>query len=303
MNFDTIFTVKNDDLDRLDPTAATLFFRELLWAEARRIGIEVSKINVSSRVDVPDGGIDATVDDVQISGGSAIIKLGKTGYQIKSGARFKPWQKSEIRKALFGDRTPLNRENLGTSIRVCLEAEGTYVLVCTGIDLVDSQQRDAVRYIKEYLQQCDYSQPKVEVWSQNNLIGFLKSFPSLAMRVNRREGAAFQTHNSWARNADMQVQYVPGQAQEDLIENIQKELQRNDDTIHVQVWGEPGIGKTKLVLEATKTEDLSPLVIYCSASQFRDSVLMNDLLRDDNQFSTILVIDECDPERPIIYLE
>ena len=296
MNFDTIFTVKNDDLDRLDPTAATLFFRELLWAAARRIGIEISKINVSSRINIPDGGVDATVDDAQFSTDSGIIKPGKTSYQIKSGQSFEPWQEAEIKNALFGDRTPPNKQNLGESVRACLDVNGAYVLVCTGKDLVDTQHRSARNHIKEYLKQCGYMQPKVDVWSQNNLIAFLKIFPSLAMCINGREGMAFQSHISWAQNAEMRVQFVPGQEQEILIANIQNELRRDDDTVHVRVLGAPGIGKTKVVLEATRADDLSPLVIYCAASQFRDSNLMNDILRDDNEFSAVLVIDECDAE-------
>ena len=140
------------------------------------------------------------------------------------------------------------------------------------------------------------SAPQVDVWSQNNLIGFLKFFPSLALWVTRRDNAQFQTHSSWSQDANMQVPFFPGQPQNELIANIQNELRRNDDTVHIRVWGEPGIGKTKLVLEATKTEDVSPLVIYCLASQFRDSALMNELLRDDNHFSAVVVIDECDPD-------
>ena len=296
MNFENIFTVKNEDLNRLNPEKAVQFFSELLWAEAWRIGIERSKINVSGRVNVPDGGVDATVDEVQVATGQGIIKPGTTSYQIKSGKTFQPSQEAVIKAELFGEGNAANKENLGKSIRARLEAEGTYVLVCTGIDLVDSQQRDAVRYIKEYLQQCGYPQPKVEVWSPNNLIGFLKSFPSLALRVNGRGGAAFQTHSSWARDGDMRVKYMRGQSQVEKIANIQNGLRQNEDTIHLRVWGEPGIGKTKLVLEATKSEDLSALVIYCAASQFRDSVLMNQLLRDDNPFSAVLVLDECDPD-------
>jgi len=38
MNRANIFTVTNEDLDRLDPAEAVRFFRELLWAEARRLG-------------------------------------------------------------------------------------------------------------------------------------------------------------------------------------------------------------------------------------------------------------------------
>ena len=163
-------------------------------------------------------------------------------------------------------------------------------------DLADSQRSDTLNHIKNHLKQCGYSNPKVDVWSQNNLISFLDSFPSLALWVTRRNYAKFQTHNSWSQDANMRFPFVSGQSQKELIANLQNELRRNDDTVHVRVLGEPGIGKTKLVLEATRTDDLSPLVIYCSASQFRDSVLMNELLRDDNQFSTILVIDECDPD-------
>ena len=296
MNFETIFTVKNEHLNLLNERTAVNFFQKLLWAEAWRLGPGTCKVNVPSEIHVPDGGIDATVDTSPLVTQSDIIASGKNGYQIKSGANFEPWQDGAIRAELFR-KAPPSRENLRESIRACFDADGTYVLVCTGIDrLVDNKQRKAYNHIKEYLKKCDYPHPKVEVWSRNNLIGFLNLFPSLALHVNGRGGAAFQTHNSWSRDANMRVPFFPGQSQNELIGNIQNELRRNDDTVHVRVLGEPGIGKTKLVLEATKPDDLSPLVIYCSASQFRESDLMNQLLRDDNQFSTVLVIDECNPD-------
>lgn len=293
MNRDNIFTVTNEDLGRLDPAEAVRFFRELLWAEAHRLGIGLSQVNVSSRIDVPDGGVDATVNADLPAAGSDIIKSGQTCYQIKSGKAFKPWQQSVIQKELFGSGTPA-RQNLGEGIRACLDADGTYVLVCTGIDLVYSEHQDALNHLNEYLKDCGYPNPRVEVWSQNNLIGFLQRFPSLALQVNGRSNAQFQRHQSWSLNADMRLEFVPGQAQEDLISQIRDDLRQNDDTVHVRVLGEPGIGKTRLVFEATRAEDLTPLVIYCTAARFRNSVLMNELLRDDNHFAAVLVIDECD---------
>ena len=290
MNHDTIFTVRNEDLTRLNQNTAVEFFQKLLWAEARRLGIEISKINVSSQVNVPDGGVDATVDDVQIEEGQGIIKRGKTSYQIKAGTSFKPWQKSTIERELF-DR----KGNLGESIRACLDDNGTYILVCTGRDLSDSQHRDALKHIENFLKACGYSNPKVEVWSQNNLIGFLKLFPSLALWVNGRDRSDFQTHRSWKLDANMQARYVPGEAQDDSIAKIRNELRQNYDTVHVRVLGEPGIGKTRLVLEATNINDLESLVVYCTAAQFRGSDLMREILREDSQFSAIVVIDECDP--------
>ncbi len=294
MNSDSIFSVKNDRLSPLNERSAVEFFRKLLWAEARRIGIELDKVHVSSAIHVSDGGVDATIDDAQVSTGSGIIKSGKTGYQIKSGTSFKPWQKSEIKRILFGTKDP-DKLNLGESIRACLDSGGTYILVCTGIDLVDSQRRQARMHIEKYLELCDYSDAKFDVWSQNELTGFLEFFPSLALQLNEYEEDHFQTHDSWGGNVEMRRPYVQGQSQEDLIARIRNELRRNETAVHVRVLGEPGIGKTRLVLEATNTEDLSPLVIYCSAGQFRSGGLMNNLLRSDNHFSAVLVIDECDP--------
>lgn len=296
MNHGNIFTVTNDDLNRLDPAEAVRFFRDLLWAEARRLGIEISRINVSSRINVPDGGVDATVDADLPAAGSDIIKPGKTCYQIKSGPTFKPWQKSVIRKELFGSNEAA-RQHLGESIRACFDAGGTYVLVCTGIDLVDSEYRRALKHLNEYLKEtCGYPNPRVEVWSQNNLIGFLQRFPSLSLQVNRRGLLNFQTHGSWAQDASMHLPFVSGQAQEAAIAKIQSELRQTADTVHVRVWGEPGIGKTRLVLEATRADDLAPLVVYCTAAQFRDSELMREILVEGSHFCVIVVIDECDPD-------
>ncbi len=294
MNNDTIFTVRNEDLTRLDQNTAVEFFRRLLWAEARRLGVEISKINVSPWVNVPDGGIDATVDDVQITIGQGIIKQGKTSYQIKSGASFKPWQKSVIKKELFGTKTP-ELQNLGESIRACLDADGAYVLVCTGIDPVESDRQQICSHIEEYLKHCDYSHPKVEVFTQGKLIGFLQVFPSLALWVNERDRSDFQTHRSWASNADMQVPFVAAGVQDELVEKIRSELREKVNAVHVRVLGEPGIGKTRLALEATRTDDLEPLVIYCTPAEYRTTGLRREILREDNHFSTVLIIDECDP--------
>ena len=294
MNQNTIFTVRNQDFTQFNQNTAVEFFQKLLWAEARRLGIEISKINVSSWVNVPDGGVDATVKDAQFEGGQGLIKLGETSYQIKAGQTFKPWQKSEIKKEFFGEK-PTDGENLGESIRACLDNNGTYVLVCPRIDLVDSQRRNALKHIENFLKQCGYSHPKVEVWGQNTLIGFLQIFPSLALEINGHGDTRFQPHKKWSGHADMRVRYVPGQSQEDLIAQIRDELRVTDRAAHIRVWGEPGIGKTRLVLEATETKEFSPLVIYCrSAAQFESGTLMNAILYNDH-LSSIIVIDECDP--------
>jgi hypothetical protein len=290
MNIDTIFTVKNEHLNQLDQRTAVEFFQKLLWAEARKLGIELSKINISRRVNVQDGGIDATVNDTQVPTGSGLIKSGKTCYQIKSGQT-----KPNIKDELFGKGKDATKENLKKGIKACLEDEsrGTYVLVCTGIDLVDGEHREILTNIKNYLWKCDYRDPKIEVWSQNNLIAFLGSFPSLSLWVNRNDCGIFQTHQSWSKDDTMKSRYASGRTQKNLIAKIRRKLRTNKEAIHLRILGESGSGKTKLIHNATRVKDLCPLVVYCEAAQF-NSGLMNQILRDDNHFDVILVIDECD---------
>jgi hypothetical protein len=62
MTLDTIFTVKNEHLQRLNPDEAVWFFADLLTAEIRRLGLPVTSVNISSRTNVPGGGVDAAID-------------------------------------------------------------------------------------------------------------------------------------------------------------------------------------------------------------------------------------------------
>jgi len=296
---ETIFTVRNEDLARLSPGESVELFRELLWAEGRRTGIPISKVRISTWINVPDGGVDAIIEDVPAAPISDLARPGLTSFQIKAGAAFSPWQEAEIKRELFGTKPP-DKNNLGSAVINCLEHNGAYVLVCFKQDPPPEQCQEAKGHLNKFFKQIGYENPRVELLTQSNIIGVLKTFPSLALLANRRALSRFQTHQSWSKEAEMAETTRPfkmGATQQEFIQNLQKELRKNTEAGHIRVWGEPGIGKTRLVLEATRAEDLNPLVIYCdSASKFRDSDLMNEILREDNPFSTILVIDECDPD-------
>lgn len=292
----TIFTVTNEDLKRLSATEAVEIFRELVWAEARRLGIPISNVHISSQINVADGGVDAVVEENDIIIEDDLIKKGRTAYQIKTGSSFKPWQDSHIKKELFGKKHPC-KENLGKSIRDCLDHKGTYVIVCFGIDLVDSQRRRAVNTLIKYLKLCEYESVKIAIWSQNNLLSFLNIFPSLSLKISGRGNQAFQTHKSWSNQDDMRKRFISGVVLDDFIYKLQTEIREVQNAVHIRVLGEPGIGKTRLVLEATKVDDFSPLVIYYNTAQnFRDSDLMYEILKDDNSFSVILIVDECNDD-------
>jgi hypothetical protein len=290
-----ILTVFNEDLARPGPGEAVDLVRELLWAEARRIGLSTTEINVSADVSMPDGGIDASVQWNASAIPSDAIKPGRTSYQIKASGVFKPWDETHVKKELFGKKSPA-KVNLGESVRRCLEEKAAYVLVCTKCDLDEARHKKAIETLKKLFAQCGHKKAKVEVWSQNTLVGLLQRFPSLRLKVNGRAHFRFQTHKSWTQQEEMTRAFKAGHPQLTVIENLRTELRAQQPAaLHVRVGGDPGIGKTRLVHEVTRAEDLEPLVIYCAtASSFKDSDLMNEILREDSEFYAILVIDECD---------
>ncbi len=297
---DTIFTIRNEQLAALAPDVAVSFFRNLLWADARRLGIPLNLINISMWTNVADGGIDASVTGIPeakiATTGIGLIQVGMIGYQIKTGTAFQPWQRAQIKEELFGRNDP-SKDVLGEAVRNCLNQDGKYILVCFGIEFTDPQRINTVAHYQGFFTQCGYPNAKVEVWGQSNLVGFIQHFPSLALWLNDRGNLQFQTHAAWSQQDDMRQEFKESTTRDTLINNLQEMLRQYDKTVHLRVWGEPGIGKSRLVLEVTKADDLRPQVIYCSSTdKFRDSELMNEFIRENNQFSAILILDECDPD-------
>ena len=170
---DNILTANDQYLKQLDSKTSVEFFRDLIWAEAARIGIPPSKVNVSSRINVADGGVDATIyaDKIALQAGG-LFEEGNNSYQIKAGDSFKPQNKSIIQKELFDIKVP-SAKNLAPEVKSCLEQNGKYVIVCFGLDLIELERKKAIGYIKEFLNDCGFATPKVDIWSINNLKGFI----------------------------------------------------------------------------------------------------------------------------------
>ncbi len=288
----TIFSMTHDDLGRLDAQGAVEAFRDLLWCQARRQGIPISSVHMTLR-EIADGGIDASVDELAFTEFDELLS-GHPSYQIKTGGSAKPWQDSWLRKELFGSsRAAVDRSNLGDAVFRCLENHGRYVLVCFGCSPPPEHIAQAREKIQGYFTACGFAHPRVEVWSQEHLIGLTSNYPSLCLKIAGRDSLEFQSYASWAMSSEMSLPLHLGEEQERLIEEIRACI-RSDTVRHIRVIGEPGLGKTRLVLEAMAMEDLAPLVVSVPhAEDFQRSQLFNALLRSDNDYFVILVIDEC----------
>ena len=303
----SLFTALSEDLKRLDLKEAVLFFRDLLWAEARRVNLPPNKIHVSERINVADGGVDAAVEDYDGAILSGLIKKGLTCYQIKTGDSFKPWQEAEMKKELFGEpkiikdpknpkakgkkekSVPIEKDRLGNSVRNCLDKDGHYIIVCFGQDFVEQDRIKTITITKGFFKQCGYNNPQVEAWGWTEILGFVNTFPALKIKLRGLSDYNFKTHSNWS--LDMNESYVFSSDFNFQSALIKENLQLNDRARHIRILGEAGSGKTRFILEATRESYLSPLVLYLKADEA--SPIVNYLRREDSS-EVILVVDECD---------
>ena len=285
-----IFSITEAHINRLSNEDCVELFGELLHANARQLKIPVSKITFTWKTRA-DGGIDASVEDGLVEEGDLIIDT-ETFYQIKSGVTFSPWQLAVIKDELLGDKDEI-KENLGSEVQRCFERDGTYVLVCMKKSLTTAEKNEAEENLKTVFVNCGISNPKVKVWGQEKIIGTLYRFPSLILRVTGRDREIFLSHKDWATGDEMRKTLVIGKEQEEFIKTIRESLTDDSEAIHLNVYGETGVGKTRLIFESTKDPFLEPLVVYVdNPRNFKDSRLMTEIIRDET-LHVILIIDEC----------
>ena len=280
------FSVTNDDLNRLDPEDAVSLIRDMIHLEASGSGIKVSSTDVSADIYAKDGGIDGVVKNAPNDGIHGIIKNGTTMYQIKSG-KFSPTE-HEIRKILF------NGSKLQAGIQDCFETGGTLVVAFTGWDAPTVAPKRVEEDFRAQAEKEGYPNARIEVWRQNQIIGFLKNFPSLQLSVKGLSGSPLRIHEKWCGMADMMTPVYLGEKQHRFIDSVRASL-RGPDRAPIRVSGEPGIGKTRLVLEATKADDLRPAVVYFEKpSDLEEQGFMSYVCGADQPIEAILVVDECE---------
>jgi hypothetical protein len=104
-------------------------------------------------------------------------------------------------------------------------------------------------------------------------------------------------HQQWAERVEMRQSFVAASEQEKTIENLRAAIRDDSQgSIHVRLIGEPGIGKTRLILETLRADDLKPLVCYADKATKVDGQVMS-AIRAAKHARIILVVDECGPEQ------
>ena len=269
---------------------AVLVVRAILRAECHYAKVSPAALTISAEISVADGGVDAQID-VPIDGvlpSDCIFRSGLTGIQIKSGTTFKPWTLASLRREL------LNRVGkLPAEVERLLREQGRYTLFCTGHDLTPERRNKARRAMAAVFNAASFSvdEDRIEVLGASQIAEFAERYPGIASLLVEDPIREALVLNEWARDVHMANTLEPAAEQSELIDRIRLAL--TGDMPHVRILGEPGLGKTRLVLEALKHQDFAPYVLYVrDGTLFGQTALFRRLLKTDYTKLLVLVIDE-----------
>lgn len=263
-------------------------FRELLHCEAKYAGLRPDAITISTNLNVSDGGIDAQIESTNNLPQDTFLKTGRNGFQLKTGTTFKPWQPDSLKKELFSKSGDLVSE-----VRRTLKLDGHYLLVCFGLDLTPKQRNDSQSLIAKLFEEAGFpgAAPRIEVFGQSQIALYFERYPSLRLSLTGGSDDDFLSVSEWAQHAHMSNQIKLSKDRSQLIDSVREKLQ--GETKHIRILGESGIGKTRLVLEAMRSEGIAPGVLYVQhGSKFSQTKLFRELLRENPKYPLILILDE-----------
>ncbi|MCW5649732.1 MAG: hypothetical protein KIS62_08305 [Ramlibacter sp.] len=274
----------------LSAERAVVLSRAILRAECGYSRLSPAALTISSRLTVADGGIDA---EVNVPAGNevptdCIFQPGLTGFQLKSGASFKPWTQSSIRSELLDRSGSLHAE-----VQRLVNRRGRYVLLCTGHDLTPEQRNDSKQWIATTLAGAGATEyiDFVEVLGASQLAEFAERYPGTTSLLSIDPIQEAWVLDEWQRDAHMASTFEASIEQTDVIERIRSGLR--GETKHIRVLGEPGLGKTRVVLEAVKAPDIQQYVLYVQhGSKFAQTQLFRQLIRVGWNRPLVLVLDE-----------
>lgn len=250
----------------------------LAHAEGGRLGIAPTKILFGGAEKAPDGGGDGLTP--AHGGQSAWLPVGLTVWQLKAG---KAGQPAKLRAELLDIQKPEPARTL--------KRKGHYIVVASGSVSGENGRSDRLKALREAARERKLPADKIDVYTSEVLSRWVDELPSVARSVLESPGA--WTTEDWEASAQREhgMSFRPSPTQATQMDSLAKLLDLSlDAPSHLHVFGHPGVGKTRLLLETCRLAQLRPLVLYFQEST---SDVRNLLARlADREAHGIVVIDE-----------
>jgi hypothetical protein len=272
------FSIDSDDIARLQPAEFVDLLSHLLFAEAERVGLPRTNVDTTLRLNDPDGGIDARVNDVG-EPGTDWLPPGESIWQFRAGKQTAAKVKKELEKS---------------AVRSALQRGAYWRLACGH----DHTPRDVETLREAATTWCDANgiPPGLcNVYSASHLAEWARDIPAFALLPHfRRPHADLQRHEFWSRQEAHRVAFQSDAMREGAMQDIGTWLDDPTSRASFRIEGGAGVGKTRLALEALRDTSWTERTLYADQPDaLRNSGTLTWI--QNRQNSTVaLVVDECD---------
>lgn len=277
------FEIATEDVARLGG-GFTDAVNQLLQVEAYAAGMVGSSLVLNRVEHLQDGGVDAVIRDAPVGG--EWIPEGDSAWQFKRSDLQPAKCAKEFAEASWAQRY--------------VRAGGSYVLVL-GAPLPEkilAGRRDAILRQAEELG-LGVGRDWLRVYDANSLARWTSLYPSLAIsRVMGGPGSSAIDFSAWAQFRLGRMEWISDELRQESIQTIRSALLEHA-SVDLRVEGAPGVGKSRLVFEALRDQDVAPLVAYVADEAKSQDRLLRHLAADQRK-TAVLVIDECPADRHVI---
>lgn len=297
-NPDTLpFEVSSDHIQALPPIDFTQLLRRLLSAEASTHGLPPDGIQVASNITAPDGGEDGYIEWEGGPDQTDFLTRRMNQFQLKCG---------KIQPNVAGREVLTRKGQVKPMVRDVIGADGCYIMLSNHPftrqairareERISKSLRDAGLTVNEgqvLFRDADW----VATWANRH--------PSIATWVKEltQPGTVrpFHSWDHWARCSERQLSpWVDDNRLPSLRADVLRHVTEERGFVHIH--GLPGIGKSRLVLEALGPTDegdrsISDLVMYADESRSIPADIKHTAeTRADSKSRAIMVVDRCTPQ-------
>jgi hypothetical protein len=274
--FRSAFQISSEMIAHFTDVNLTSLMRELLRAHAYLCGADPSKVCVNAEEKAADGGCDAWTPKPSLPDGW--FGDANTCWQLKSGTAGQP-------SALRGEVTkPVVAETLRAGGRFVVVASG-----CTAGHTGEEKRRDI---LKEEASAAGLPIDRIDVIGCDRLTTWVNQIPSVAMPLAGRPGG-FWNLDEWLASNDHQGPWSGTTELDAAILQCRDVLDFSSrNNVHIHVHGQPGVGKSRFVLEVCRQAPWRAFVVYLRQSGDVSLRSIVDEARLDKGVRMVIVADE-----------
>lgn len=276
-----MYEIRGEDVSRLSQADFVDLMNHLLVAECNKLRVPPQNLRFSSEMAAPDDGIDAFVTHSSPSI-EEWIPSGNSSWQYKSG-------KDSSKPATLAG------ESLKKGVLSVLGGGGYYVIALS-VPLSERMRTKREEAVRNALSAEQVPSNRFAIKSGDDIARWSSEHPVLLLLpyFQRGIGSCLRLQD-WRKDQRHQGRFVPDDARRKIMVSIER-FTANDQKgpVHFRLSGQPGIGKTRLVLASlVSITGIEDRVLYAPDPSSVPAELWA-WLRGSKTTSAMIVVDECD---------